>query len=88
MKMVFSELLDKPSIHLYNTTRAGAGSVLGFLLRGRTAGLEHLLQQVELDPRLALVLPYRQVVGQVVVTHQTGERVSGNNRQFIFRTEN
>ena len=43
--------------------------ILGFLLWRRPAGLQHLLQQVELDPGLALVLPDGQVVGQVVVTH-------------------
>ena len=49
--------------------------VLVLLLWRRAAGLQHLLQQVELDPRLALVLGDGQVVCQVVVAHQTCERI-------------
>ena len=49
--------------------------VLVLLLWRRATGLQHLLQQVELDPRLALVLGDGQVVCQVVVAHQTCERI-------------
>ena len=37
--------------------------------------MQHLLQHVELDPSLALVLGDGQVVRQVVVAHQAGERI-------------
>ena len=49
--------------------------VLVLLLWRRAAGLQHLLQQVELDSRLALVLGDGQVIRQVVVAHQAGESI-------------
>ena len=43
--------------------------IFWFLLWRWPTGLQHFLQEIKLDPRLALVLGDSQVIRQVVVTH-------------------
>ena len=58
--------------HSYKHTNTKLTLVFRFLLWRRSTGLQHLFQQVELNPSLALILSNSQVVGQVIVPHQAG----------------